>query len=194
MWPWGHLAVGYVAYATYTRYRYDEHPAGGPVVVLTVATQLPDLIDKPLAYSVGVLPGGRSLAHSLLIAVPLCILALELAHRETGWWAQSGVAIAIGYATHLLGDSIQGLLALNAAELTFLAWPLLTPPDYDTNGFDEHVAQFLESTESLGAGGLSPFAIEWILFGLMVGLWLSHRAPPLGEALTAVRQRNVDRA
>ncbi|MFB6296225.1 MAG: metal-dependent hydrolase [Halobacteriales archaeon] len=194
MWPWGHLAVGYIAYATWTRYRDDDHPTAAPVVALTVATQLPDLVDKPLAYSVGVLPEGRSLAHSLLVAVPLCLLALELARRASGWRARCGVAAAVGYATHLLGDSLHGLLGLDAAELTFLAFPLLAPPDYDTTSFGEHVAQFVGSVESLGAGGLSPFLVQWILFALMVLLWLSHRAPPLGETVTALRRWNANRA
>ena len=189
MWPWGHLAVGYVAYATYTRYRHDAHPAAGPVVVLTIATQFPDLIDKPLAYSVGVLPEGRSLAHSLVVAVPLCLLALELARRATGWRAESGVAAVIGYGTHLFGDAVHDLLALNVDGLTFLAWPLLAAPDYDTTSFDGHVEQFLDSTTRLGAGELTPFVTEWVLFVLMVGLWLWHRAPPIGQVLGALRDR-----
>jgi hypothetical protein len=158
------------------------------VVVLTVATQLPDLIDKPLAYSVGVLPEGRSLAHSLLVAVPLCVLALGLARRETGWRSRSGVAFVAGYATHLLGDSIWDLLALRAEGLTFLVWPLLAAPDYDTTSFDGHVTQFVESVGRLGAGELTPFLLEWLLFGLMVGLWLWHRAPPLHSVLVGLRR------
>jgi hypothetical protein len=188
MWPWGHLAVGYIVYATYTRYRHRGYPVGMPVVVLTVATQLPDLIDKPLAYSAGLLPEGRSLAHSLLVAIPFCVLALGLVHRESGWRARSGVAFVVGYTTHLLGDSIHGLLALRTEELTFLAWPLLAAPDYETTSFEGHTAQFAESAGRLGAGALTPFLVEWLLFGLMVGLWLWHRAPPLASAFAGLRR------
>ncbi len=194
MWPWGHLAVGYIAYATYTRYREDAHPVGVPVVVLTVATQLPDLIDKPLAYSVGVLPEGRSLAHSLLFAVPLCLAALALARRGTGWRGRSGVALAVGYATHLFGDSIRELLALNLDGLTFLAWPVLAAPDYATTSFDGHAEQFVESASRLSGGELTPFATEWLLFALLVGLWLWHRAPPLPSFRAVLRGETADEA
>jgi hypothetical protein len=194
MWPWGHLAVGYITYATYTRYRHDAHPTAAPVVVLTLATQLPDLVDKPLAYSVGVLPEGRALAHSILVAAPLCALALAVARRRDGWRARSGVAFAMGYATHLLGDAVRSLLALDSRGLTFLAWPILPPPDYDTTSFDGHVEQFREATTRLAGGELTPFATEWLLFALMVGLWLWHRAPPLGATLVALRGEQTRRA
>ena len=186
MWPWGHLAVGYICYATCTRYAHDRHPGGIPVVLLALATQLPDLIDKPLAYSLGALPEGRSLAHSILIAVPLGLLALEFARRETGWRARSGVAVAVGYATHLFGDSVRNLFAANVEMLTFLVWPLLAAPDYATSSFDGHTEQFVNSADRLVGGELTPFLAEWVLFALAVALWLWHRAPPLSSVLARV--------
>lgn len=188
MWPWGHFAVGYLAYATYTRYRYDEHPAGLPAVTLAIATQLPDLIDKPLAYEGGVLPEGRALAHSLLVAVPLCALGLWVAWRATGWRGRSGVAFAIGYATHLFGDAFRPLLALDFDALSFLFWPVLAAPDYDTTGFAGHLEQFVESIRALSVGILTPFAIEGFLFVLVVGLWAWHRLPPLPAVLSLIRK------
>jgi len=187
MWPWGHLAVGYLAYATYTRYRHDEHPAGGPAVALAVATQLPDLIDKPLAYEVGVIPEGRSLAHSLPVAVPLCLLALGFARRTSGWPGRVAVAVPLGYATHLFGDSVWELLALDLDALSFLVWPVLAAPDYATTSFEGHVEQFNESAGALSAGTLTPFAVEWVLFALAVGLWAWHRLPPLPTVVAALR-------
>lgn len=179
--------MGYLVYATYTRYRHDEHPAGIPAVTLAVATQVPDVIDNPLAYEVGVLPQGRALAHSLLVAVPLCALGLGLglAWRAGGWRARSGAAFAIGYATHLFGDAFPGLLALELDELAFLARPLLSPPDYDAATFAYHLDQFLESAGNLDLA--SPFVAEWLLFALAVGLWLSHRSPPFPAVLAALR-------
>jgi len=186
MWPWGHLAVGYICYATYTRYARDEPPSGIPVVLLTLATQLPDLIDKPITYSLGALPEGRSLAHSLLVAVPLSLLAFEFARQETGWRARSGVAVAVGYATHLFCDSVRNLLAGNVEMLTFLAWPLLAAPDYATTSFDGHTEQFVNSANRLAGGELTPFGAEWVLFALMTALWLWHRAPPVSSVLSRI--------
>jgi len=187
MWPWGHLAIGYLVYATYTRYRYDEHPAGLPAVVLAIATQFPDLIDKPLAYEVGVLPEGRALAHSLLVAVPLCALGLWIAWRTTGWRSRSGAAFAIGYATHLFGDAFWSLFALDLDALSFLVWPVLAAPDYDTTSFEGHLEQLTESAGTVSTGTVTPFAIEWVLFVLAVGLWIWHRLPPFPGVLAALR-------
>lgn len=36
MWPWGHLAVGYLVYSAYTRVRYGLPPSVLPVVLLAV--------------------------------------------------------------------------------------------------------------------------------------------------------------
>jgi hypothetical protein len=191
MWPWGHLAIGYVCYATYTRYWHDEHPAGLPVVALAFMTQLPDLIDKSLAYEVGVLPEGRSLAHSILIAVPACLLATWVAYRTEGWRARASVAGVVGYATHLFGDAVWSLLALEFDALTFLAWPLLAAPDYDTTSFGGHVEQFRTAVGALGSGAVSPFVVEWLLFALMLCLWAWHRLPPLASAVAALRGEDV---
>jgi hypothetical protein len=190
MWPWGHLAVGYLCYATYTRYRYDEHPAGAPAMVLAIATQLPDLIDKPLAYQWAVLPGGRALAHSLLFAVPVWTLGLWLAWRTTGWRARASVAGVIGYATHLGADSLWNLLAGEFGELSFLLWPALPIPEYDTTSFEAHLDRLLDAVGSLDLA--SSFVAEWVLFALAVGLWLSHRSPPLPTVLAALRGQGDD--
>ena len=60
MLPWGHLAVGYLAYSLAVRVRSGGPPAGLAVAALAVGTQFPDLIDKPLVSWVSVLPSGRS--------------------------------------------------------------------------------------------------------------------------------------
>lgn len=178
MWPWGHLAVGYVAYATYTRYRDDEHPAGLPVVVLVLATQFPDLLDKPLAYTWTVLPAGRSLAHSGFLALPICLGTLLIARRTRPVGQRTVSAFVVGYLTHLLSDAIYPLLAVDLPALSFLAWPFLPLPEDDVTSLAYYVDALLESTRSLEAVPV-PFAFELLLFALAVGLWLQHRMPPL---------------
>jgi hypothetical protein len=121
--------------------------------------------------------------------VPLCLLALAVAHRERGWRALSGVGVAVGYGTHLFGDAIYDLLALNLDGLTFLMWPFLAAPNYATTSFDGHVEQFRESVTLLESGTLTPFVAEWVLFVLMVVLWVWHRGPPLSSVLSGLRGR-----
>ena len=61
MWPWEHLAFGYLLWSLWLRARGRSLPGDWEALVLVFATQLPDLVDKPLAWQLGVLPGGRSL-------------------------------------------------------------------------------------------------------------------------------------
>src|SRR6056297_3615611 len=98
MWPWGHAVVGYLAYSGTTHVGWKRPPSHAATVALLFGTQFPDLVDKPLAWSLGVLPSGRSLAHSTLTAVLLvCVLYVVFARRR----AVVG-AFALGYASHLL--------------------------------------------------------------------------------------------
>jgi len=186
MWPWGHLALGYIAYATYTRYRHDEYPAGLPAVALAIATQTPDLLDKPLAYTWPVLPAGRSLGHSLFLALPACLGVLLLARRARPVTARVGVAAVVGYLTHLLGDSVYPLLATDPRALSFLAWPLLSLPEDEVTSLSYYVDALLESTRSLDALS-GTFALELLFFVLATGLWIQHRMPPLPELVGVLR-------
>ncbi|MDS0281581.1 metal-dependent hydrolase [Haloarcula onubensis] len=128
MWPWSHLAFGYLLVSLLWRLR--AHRVDGAVAVTAaVGTQFPDLVDKPLAWAVGVLPAGRSLAHSVFTAAVVAAVVLYVARR----WGQSDPALAfvVGYASHLAGDAIPKLPAGDFDSLTFLLWPVLPLPEYE---------------------------------------------------------------
>lgn len=129
MWPWGHAAVGYLLYTAYMRFRYDQPPNEVPTVVLLLGTQFPDLIDKPLAWTLALLPSGRSLGHSLLVLVPLSILVYALAaqYRRSEW----GIAFAIGALSHAFIDILPSAIRGEYAYTTSLLWPLLPAPPFD---------------------------------------------------------------
>lgn len=131
MWPWGHAAVGYLLYVAYTRLRYDRPPDGPAMVLLLVGTQLPDLIDKPLAWTLPVLPSGRSLGHSLLFLIPLVLVATVAVRNRDGEWA---TALGIGALSHVVADVLPALIRGELAYTTSLVWPLLPPPPYDEQG------------------------------------------------------------
>lgn len=171
MWPWGHLAVGYLGFLAGRR-----APPGGPAaLLLALGTQFPDLVDKPLAWTFGVLPGGTTLAHSMLVAIPLVLLALALAHRFDR--TALGEAFGIGYGSHLLGDLLYPLLTEGGFHLGYLLWPLVAQPRDDRAGllanfqayFGEFVA-FLGTTEGtwyllLELAFLSTAVLVWLLDG-----------------------------
>lgn len=180
MWPWAHAALGYLYYTLYLRVRTREPPSGWPVVALGVGTQFPDLIDKPLAWYLSVLPYGRTLAHSVFVAVPVSLLALWLARRRDR--PLIGVAFAVGTLSHLLGDSLHAILTAEWADLGFLVWPLVAPPDSETVGVLAH----LRDIEG------SPF----FLFGLgltlaMLVLWNRRGHPGLAELVSVFDWRRA---
>ena len=57
MWPWGHLVFGYLLYLL-VRPRAWRNGDRFAVIVLMIGTQVPDIVDKPLAWWFGVLPSG----------------------------------------------------------------------------------------------------------------------------------------
>lgn len=180
MWPWGHLALGILAFVLLA-WRRGGRPRNAVLVPLAIGAQFPDLLDKPLAYSVGVLPEGRSLFHSVLLVVPLCLLAVALARRYAV--ADAGTAFAVGYASHPVGDAIGPLLAGRPAELSFLVWPLLPAPDYEAASFAHHADQLAAAlseltVEHLLTGWADPFVVQLWLALLAGLLWLAAGPGP----------------
>jgi len=129
MYPWGHAAFAYLAFLALALLAHQRVSRAQLLAVLA-ASQLPDLIDKPLAWWVPVLPSGRSLGHSLLFAVPLVVAVGVVAHRA----GRFGVApaVAVGYLSHLLGDAYVEIYYWRVDELTYLLWPVLPPYPYDS--------------------------------------------------------------
>ena len=93
---------------------------------LLLGTQLPDLIDEPPAWWIGVLSSSRSFGHSMLVVIPLVVFVyfrLE-SDRSIG-----SVGFAVGYGSHFLSDAIPSLVG-SSDRVTFLIWPILAPPQY----------------------------------------------------------------
>ncbi|PSQ05112.1 metal-dependent hydrolase [Halobacteriales archaeon QS_4_69_31] len=165
MWPWGHLAAGYLLYSLYARVRTGGPPRDGPALVAAGATQVPDLVDKPLAWSLSVLPTGRSLAHSSVVAaLVLPVVWVAAARRDARPLA---VAFAVGVVTHQATDALYPVLGFDFAAVTFLAWPLLELPAYEVEGsFAAHLALVEPSPAFLFEVGLVAVAsVVWHVDG-----------------------------
>lgn len=184
MWPWAHAALGYLLYTLYLRLRGAGRPTGLPVVLLAVGTQLPDLVDKPLAWYVGVLPYGRTLMHSLVLGGVVVALLVFFLHRR-GHTAEA-TALAIGYYSHLLGDAYGLALTGEWASLAFLVWPLLPLPGVESEV--ESVLGHLLDIEG------SPFFLFGLaLTALALGLWVRHGLPGLSTLRAWVPRGSTDR-
>lgn len=174
MLPWEHLAVGYLLYSLWVHLRQGRGPTGLPVVVLAVATQLPDLIDKPLGWWLGVLPS-IGLGHSLFFAFPVVLLA----------WMFSGARYAlplgVGLITHLLADVFFKAVVGGRIEYEFVFWPLVEQPVSEgvsfLSQFRYWMANFVEFLSS--PEGLAYLGFELSLLGAALLLWVYDGFPGL---------------
>lgn len=104
------------------RPRVRQRLAGPPALSvgwLVGGAALPDLIDKPLGV-LGVFDTYQSVAHSALL-VPIAV-AVAARHRH-------GLAVAVGWGSHLALDAIHVVVNGRASDALFLAWPALTRSD-----------------------------------------------------------------
>jgi membrane-bound metal-dependent hydrolase YbcI (DUF457 family) len=97
------------------------------MLALAVGSQLPDLLDKPLAWAFA-LPSGRTLGHSLLFVLPLALVCFLLARRFDR--AELGTAASVGLLSHVAVDAVPALWD-SKISLTFLVWPLISTTPYD---------------------------------------------------------------
>ena len=171
MWPIGHGSAAYLLYALSTRSRETEPPNHWAVIVVGVASQLPDLIDKPLAWYAGILPGGRTFGHSLFLLVPLSALVYTVARRRGT--PEYGVAFAIGAISHTLLDSLP-ILWEPSTPWEGIVWPLLSPGGISGEGAPS-IPKLLENSAS------EPyFLAEFLLLALALYVWRADGYPGLG--------------
>lgn len=169
MWPWGHLAVGYLVYTGIVRWRDNHPPSGATTLAALFGTQLPDLVDKPLAWVFGILTNGRSLAHSALTMCVVCGLVWVVARRRGR--TRLAVAFAVGYASHLATDALAPLLAGDYHDLAYLVWPLLPLPTPEPGiGFVERFATMQ----------FTPYVwFQFVLVVLALAVWVRDGRPGL---------------
>lgn len=178
MWPMGHLAVGYLLLAAERHRRVGATPGHAATLVVAAGTQLPDVVDKPLAWTVPLLPSGRSLAHSLLVAALVTALVWRYAARRGR--PDLGAAFGVGYLSHLAADALGSVLAGEPGDLVFLGWPLL-PPLTD-EGPRSIVTRFADLAATLAAGIVPPLLVlEAALVVAAVWLWARQGYPGLAR-------------
>ena len=156
MYPAGHFLLAAIPLTIYTVARWRRLPSGPMVLLLLVATQLPDVIDKPLAWTLAILPSGRMLAHSLVVSLPvLTILVLLAARRGYGRYA---VVFSAAYLSHIAGD-FYPVVRLGTDYYFFpnMFWPLLAANPDRTPSFAAHSPDSLLS-----------LAVPLVVFGLAV--------------------------
>lgn len=86
---------------------------------LVVGAAMPDIVDKPLAMA-GVTDLYHSVGHSALLGIVMVPIALS---------DRAGLAVAVGWGSHLLLDALHVAINGRFSDALFLAWPVRVPPD-----------------------------------------------------------------
>lgn len=189
MWPWEHVAFGYLLYSLGSHALRRRAPREWPALAVVCGALVPDLVDKPLAWSAGVFETGYGAAHSLLVVVPLLAAVLALGARR-GHLA-AAVGYAVGHLSHLAGDLLYALGEGEGLRVEILLWPLSSFPEAEQGpGFvavtlfylDRYAGQVLELDPS------PLLVLEALFMGSVFLLWLFDGAPVLRGLWRAARR------
>lgn len=178
MWPWEHIAVGYLLYSGYVHLRDGESPTALASLAVIVGALFPDLVDKPLAWTFDVLQSGISLAHSVLTA-----LALTAAVTALGMRGRRDVAagFSVAYLAHLPADALYPALLGDGLTLRAFFWPLVTLSGNPSRGFIENFAYYAVTfLDFLGTPrGMLFLGLEVTLLGTAFVVWVLDGCPGL---------------
>ena len=177
MWPWEHLAVGYLLYSALTRYRTGDSPTTAAAVAVAFGTQFPDLVDKPLGWLFAVFPGGVSVAHSIFTATVLSVVVVALSHRFGR--PRVGTAFTVGYLSHLPADAVYGLLFDGRVKIRPFLWPFVEAAPSASSGFLDNLAYYaLRFLHFLVTDrGLAFLSLEVILLSFTAWIWVRDGCP-----------------
>lgn len=155
---WTHLALSYLAARVGTGLAGTDRPGDLLTVGVIATAAVPDLVDKPLAWSLG-LPT-RNVLHTVLVGGPLLLVVGLAAWRLSR--PRLGLGVAGSYLIHLLADAAD-VLFLPGETLGFLLWPLLS--------YHHHAASALTYY-------VSPYsAVQTVVTLFVVGLWIRDGHP-----------------
>lgn len=176
MWPWEHVAFGYLLYSPLLRLATRHGPDGRAALLLAVGAILPDLVDKTLSWWLGVFPTGYALAHSIFVAVPVGLLLLWT-RRNT-----ASTAFVAGYWAHLLGDIIDPIRSGGSPDVSRVLWPAVVGEPYEeTLGVRRGVVYLREFLLELPTTDLTSPAVLYLLLPLAaVLIWVADGAPGVG--------------
>jgi hypothetical protein len=187
--PHGHLAVSYLLYTGLSRVWLGRGLSAAAVTFLTIGSQFPDLVDKPL-WLLGVLESGRSLGHSLLIGLPFVVVVALGLHQRMGSY-EPGAAFGVSYVAATVADGsiffLQGSVVRDLVEVSFWVWPLSLPAEYLVNSLREFpvVVEIINTKQTWTAAAFPSgtnlrrvirFA-EVVFSSMAVVVWLADGTP-----------------
>jgi len=189
MWPWEHAAVAYLLYLLGVHTVTDRPSEGREVLLLVVAAQGPDIIDKPLSWGLGVFPTGYAAGHSVFLAVPIGTLVL-LATRRVGRLKWGAVAV-LAYWSHLVADVMAPLRSGGSLGVGRVLWPLVIMPPYSRDmGLARGLFYLIRFVGSLTRMDTLTIFVKYLALPLAVlVLWALNGAPGFGTVVNLARDR-----
>lgn len=188
MWPWEHAAVGYLLLSLSLRASGRTPPTTASVVALLVGTQLPDLVDKPLSWELGLFPSGYAVGHSAFVAVPLGLAVLGLAYRRGRGRRRLGAAFVVGYWSHLVADVLSPLRDGRGLVVSRVLWPVAEARpyghDYGLRRGLIYVEEFVAGLHSMEPSSLLLLYVALPLLTLV--LWIVDGSPGVSAVARAV--------
>lgn len=124
MSPIEHFIIAVIPVGVVVLILTRRRPPASVIGAVFFGSQFPDLIDKPLAYEVSILPTGRVFMHSLPIAIPFFLVV-----GVYGWRTNRkvmSVAFVFAHFTHIVADTQKTLLGANQPN-SDLFWPFTNP-------------------------------------------------------------------
>jgi len=192
MWPWEHAALGYLGYSLGYRLLGRDPPGNSDTVALGLATQLPDLVDKSLAWGLGLFPTGFAIAHSVFVALPVGVAALALGRRRER--VRESAGFIIGYWSHLVADVVNPLRTGGQPLFVRVLWPLVEMTAYDADyGLGRglvYIQEFIAAVRAMNP--LDVLVLYALLPGMTLALWIVEGTPGTAvfrRACTTVRHR-----
>lgn len=183
--------VGYIGYSVLLRLGRHGSPTPMETGIVVLASLVPDLVDKPLAWQYNLFTSGHALAHSVFVAIPVVIVVALLARR--GDDARVGVAFGAGYLLHLAGDVVPQYLRGEGLLLDRVLWPVRQSGSGYEAGFVGELRENLVSyagwiLEQLASGDPDPYLVGILgITGLSVLLWVDDGMPIGREVYAALR-------
>lgn len=181
MWPWEHAVAGYLLYSLFCHAVYRKPPGERGTVLVVFGSLLPDLIDKPLSWGLGIFESGYAIGHSVFFTVPLVALVL-LTSRSYGR-TRLGIAYAFGHVVHLAADVLWVYRGPRGLYVDFLLWPLVVHEPYHDHQaiVDGVVHNFQGYAVQIATLDPSPYLLLQIGVGAVtVLLWIYDGRPGSG--------------
>jgi len=178
--PWGHLAFGYVLVSLFTRIVAGRPPRDREAAVVLLATQLPDLVDKPLSWGLSLYPTGYGAAHSVFVAGPVLVAVVAYGIEKRSLPA---LAFPVAYFSHLAGDVLVALVDGAPNALGRVLWPLSSFPSYaHDRGFVGRTVYYLGrfAHELADPAMLAWVAAYLLALAAVFALWVYDGTPGTG--------------